>query len=417
MAGHSPEARWRRAAGAILRRARRNTTPAGRVALLCVAASGAASLISPFVPIHYAATALFTVYLVGALALRVGRPKVALDWEAPEAARAGEPFTARFVVENQGGAPLYDLSLLCFDLPDAVEPTAPPPFLAELAPGERRAVPAPLLPLSRGLHRIAGVAACSTFPFGLSRRVLAETDGGLLKVDPAYAPLQELALPLGRMHQPGGIALTSSTGESPEYIGSREYRPGDPVRHLDHRSFARTGKPAVREYQEEYFARVALVLDTQVASGRVPRGGHPAFEAAVSLAAALSERLAVDDYVIDLFAAGAAVHHLRAGRHLAHLRQVLDLLVCVEADPADPFATLAPALADELPRLTTILCVFLSFDAARDRFVREAAWAGAAPRVFLVGDGTLPPSAAALDGIEVVPLAAEAIRAGRVTRL
>jgi hypothetical protein len=46
------------------------------------------------------------------------------------------------------------------------------------------------------------------------------------------------------------------------------------VRRIDFRSWARLGKPVVREYQEEYYCRIALILDTHV----VPKKTWGSFE-------------------------------------------------------------------------------------------------------------------------------------------
>jgi hypothetical protein len=42
----------------------------------------------------------------------------------------------------------------------------------------------------------------------------------------------------------------------------RDYRPGDPLRHVHWRSWAKFGKPIVKEFQDEFFVRHALILDT-----------------------------------------------------------------------------------------------------------------------------------------------------------
>ena len=52
---------------------------------------------------------------------------------------------------------------------------------------------------------------------------------------------------------------------------------GDPLRKIHWRSWARRGKPVVKEYQEEYFSRIALVLDTFL-----PRRPAPARSASAS---------------------------------------------------------------------------------------------------------------------------------------
>ena len=42
-------------------------------------------------------------------------------------------------------------------------------------------------------------------------------------------------------YQPGGISLASSVGESEEFLSVREYRRGDPLRHIHWKSTSRTG--------------------------------------------------------------------------------------------------------------------------------------------------------------------------------
>jgi hypothetical protein len=71
-----------------------------------------------------------------------------------------------------------------------------------------------------------------------------------------------LALPGARKFQQGGVSLSASIGDSEEFLSLRDYRPGDPLQRLHWKSFARTGKPIVKEYQDEFFERHALVLDT-----------------------------------------------------------------------------------------------------------------------------------------------------------
>ena len=95
-------------------------------------------------------------------------------------------------------------------------------------------------------------------------------------VYPRYHTLDSLPLPIGRRYQPGGIPLASEVGDSLEFVGTREYREGDPPRKIDWRSYARLGRPVVKEYQEEYFSRIALVLDTYL-----PRRPGAAQQAAI----------------------------------------------------------------------------------------------------------------------------------------
>ena len=110
------------------------------------------------------------------------------------------------------------------------------------------------------------------------------------------------------------MALASKTGESMDLLGVRPYRPGDPARDLHARSWARTGQPVVREFQEEYFSRVGVVVDIDGSLEDPPR-----FEASLSLAAGVIARLSRGEALIDLLVVGEEVHSLTIGRSLGFL--------------------------------------------------------------------------------------------------
>ena len=49
----------------------------------------------------------------------------------------------------------------------------------------------------------------------------------VLLVYPRFYTLERFAVPAGRRYQPGGIPLSSNTGDAIEFVGTREYREGD----------------------------------------------------------------------------------------------------------------------------------------------------------------------------------------------
>ena len=150
-------------------------------------------------------------------------------------------------------------------------------------------------------------------------------------------------------------------------------------------------RPVVREYQEEYYCRIALVLDTFIAPRRRrPATGFPELEAAISLAASVGDALSRGEYIIDLFAAGPELHVFRAGRHTAHLSQVLEILAGVGPCRQTPFARLTPALVNELTQISSVVCIFLDWDEEQQLLVRSACEAGCSVKVLVVRDK--PPS-------------------------
>ena len=182
--------------------------------------------------------------------------------------------------------------------------------------------------------------------------------------------------------------MTSNVGESPEYIGNREYVSGEPIRRLDFRSWARLGKPVVREFHEEYYCRIALILDTYIPAGRKPtREGFLQLEAAVSLAASVAGALSHGEYIIDIFAAGPELYVFRAGRHTAHFDNVLEILACVDACRNNPFDTISPAVTEELGNISATICVFLDWDESRQQLARQIVEAGSSLKVIIARDG------------------------------
>jgi uncharacterized protein (DUF58 family) len=127
-----------------------------------------------------------------------------------------------------------------------------------------------------------------------------------------------------------------------------------------------------------------------------PRTLNPseAFERAVSVAAAVSDYMARQDYLVDLFAAGPDLYHLTAGRSLAYLDQILDILACVDESSTEPFATIEPQVAELLSRISTVICVLLDWDDARRNFAHRLHAQGVAVKIIILRDGpcTLDPA-------------------------
>ncbi len=331
---------------------------------------------------------LFAMGVIAWVLNMLWRPRVEVSGAFPDKATAGQAITGAFDVTNRSRWPIFDLAAGYFGLSRSLRSVGPQALHGRLDGKETARVSVTLTPLRRGIYELPPLRAYSTFPFNICRTGARRQSAGSLLVLPEFHPLTGVDVPLGTRYQPGGIALTSDVGESPEYIGNREYFPGDPTRHIDFRAWARLARPAVREFQEEYYCRIALVLDTYIPRGRFrPRAGFPNLEAAVSLSAAVADALSRGEYIIDIFAAGPELYVFRAGRHTAHLESVLELLAGVDECRSNPFETVAPALTDELGSISTVICVFLDWDDTREELVRLAFESGCGAKILVVRDG------------------------------
>jgi uncharacterized protein (DUF58 family) len=216
-------------------------------------------------------------------------------------------------------------------------------------------------------------------PLGVATGPAVETADLKLRVVPRIAKIARLELPGGARHQPGGIPLASHTGESMDLRGVRPYRPGDPLRDLHARTWARTGTPYVREYQEEYFSRIGVVLDSDADDDRT-------FEAAISLVAGVLAKVSRGEALVDLLVVGDELHKLTIGRSLGFVDQALDELAVAERRRGFDAKRLAAALAPYASRLSAVVFVTTKWGAEREELVRALESRGPRVRAFLVGD-------------------------------
>jgi uncharacterized protein (DUF58 family) len=320
--------------------------------------------------------------------LAVRSPALRVEGRLPARLTAGRPVSAAVDVASAGGRATGPLSLYWDGpLPDPSRLGVLPAECTFEAEGGRPArVRVELHPRRRGRYLLPRVGVAGTDLFGLVRSRAAWLPEQVLLAYPRYYTLDELPLPMGRRYQPGGIPLASEVGDSLEFVGTREYREGDPLRKIHWRSWGRLGKPVVKEYQEEYFSRIALVLDTFLPGKPRPRE-RERFEAAISMLASVAEHYSRSDEVVDILAAGPDLYEVSTGRSLGYLDNVLDVLACLEPSPAPPFETVGPPLFEKLERLTTVVAVMLEWDEAREAFLRRVRAMGVAVRVLLVHEG------------------------------
>jgi uncharacterized protein (DUF58 family) len=330
----------------------------------------------------------YVVGLWGAawLAMLFFKPRVRLKVHHVDRVCAGETLPVEVEVEQlRHFCP--DLYVVPHKLPRGImslpDEGVPVPALRK---GEKARVRLKLQCWKRGVHKLQGYRVESDFPSMLLHGSRRFAEPRPLMVYPKFTRLARLTLPTGRRYHPGGVALASSLGESFEFIGNREYRDGDDVRDIDWRATARLNQPIVREYRDEYFLRVAVILDTHIPKGAKP-SMRDSFESAVSVSAAISDYMARQEYLVDLFAAGPNLYHLTAGRSLAYLDQILDILACVEENPEEPFAIIEPEIMESLAKITTVICVFLDWNPSRRSFVQKLATQGAGVKVIIVREG------------------------------
>jgi hypothetical protein len=241
-------------------------------------------------------------------------------------------------------------------------------------------------PLKRGVLKFGGVTLARPDPFGLFRGFVKVPLEQSTLILPKRYPLPAIAMPGAMKYQEGGVAMASNIGRSEEFVSLREYRRGDPYRHIHWRSWAKTGKPIVKEFEDEFFVRHALVLDTFIDDPR-----SEAFEEAVSVAASFACTLITQESLLDLLFVGPQAYSFTAGRGLAHGDQMLEILASVRVCPDEPFGKLEHLVVQHAAAVSGCICVFLAWNDERRRLVEKLAGLGVPTMVLLVVEPGIKP--------------------------
>ena len=233
-------------------------------------------------------------------------------------------------------------------------------------PQEEVDVELELTPLRRGVLQLASLRVARPDPLSLAQGLVKVPLPGSLIVLPRRYPLAATPLPGNSRYQQGGVAFASNVGQSDEFVSLRDYRKGDPLRHIHWRSWAKTGKPVVKEFEDEFFVRHAMVLDTFTR-----HDPSDMFEEAVSVAASFACTVGDQESLLDLLFVGPQSYCFTAGRGLAQTDQMLEILAGVRSCQTRPFKDLEQAVLEHVSVVSGCICILVAWDEERKEFVRK----------------------------------------------
>lgn len=393
----------------------RRHTLAGKVLLLGLVATALVGADIESTVTYQAFMFLLAVLLVAFAFSRYFRGRFTVDRALPRFATVGQPFQYKVCVHNHTSHRQANLTLL-EDLADPRPPfaewrafhqaegrtmrtfrvsrqrqqhpfvmaTVPEADLPVLPPRGSAETTVTVHPLRRGVLRFTGATIARPDPIGLFRAFVRTRAPQMVLVLPRRYPLPPLTLPGTHEYQLGGVALASSVGQSDEFVALRDYRSGDPLRHIHWRSWAKTSRPIVKEFEDEFFVRHALVLDTY---SEVPV--NELFEAAVSVAASFACNILTQESLLDLLFVGSQAYCFTAGRGLAGADQMLEILASVRCGTDQNFSQLEQLVLQHATLVSGCVFVLLAWDAPRRELVRKLQALGVPALVLVV----VPPGA------------------------
>lgn len=276
----------------------------------------------------------------------------------PATGVAGEPLVLRYEV-SQGSRAWSAFAVSVRELRVGPHDAVPAPaFVRHVGPRETVVAESVAWPARRGALRFGPFRAETAFPFGLIGKSVRFDDEA-----------ECLVLPRARALRPGvlrelagegrtGAASRPRTGPGSDFLGLREYRPGDSIRSVAWRRSSAGGGLAVIERSMDAPPRVGVVLDLRRPTGALRVEGGPSRareleEDAIVLAASLLQAAASEGMETSLAVLGlpGPAAGARAGRR--QLERELCALAALDLDaPRDASATAA-----ELGARTSVIVV------------------------------------------------------------
>lgn len=227
----------------------------------------------PWLGVFAASMALFGV---GRLASTLMRPKLAYHLSLPRSVAVGFPLAASLKCINRGKFPAINF-LVSFDrrtsrkrsrirrgkasMDDNFQASDPQPIHL-LEPTKTKRLHASIQFNHRGTQDLPDILTRSFFPFYLFQ--VTQHHPLNLEIVVTPRPLDESNddAAKGFLKSLGEWSHKLLAGDALDYTGSREYETGMPVRRWDYSSWARLGKPIVREYQSPSIQQVHLIIDS-----------------------------------------------------------------------------------------------------------------------------------------------------------
>ncbi len=217
-----------------------------------------------------------------------------------------------------------------------------------------------LTPLRRGYLYFEKARLAQADPLGLFQAQKSFNNNDKLLVLPKLYKTPRLNLQGKRTYQHGGVNNASAVGDSQEFISLRDYRSGDPLRSIHWKSFAKNNTPIVKEYQDEFFIRYGLILDTYL-----DNKSDLIFEDAVSIAASFMSAQKEQDALLDLMFVGNNTYRFTSGRGLAGTENILEILACIEPVFESNIKHMELMLKEVAHECSALICILLDLDDSR----------------------------------------------------
>ena len=118
--------------------------------------------------------------------------------------------------------------------------------------------------LPRGKHEFSEIVVTAWSRWGLASRMESIPHESTIIVHPKTEPLGAISIHPRRTRAFAGPVKAKLGGQGLDFFGCRSYVPGDDIRRINWRAYARQEKLIVNEYELERLADVSIIVDARL---------------------------------------------------------------------------------------------------------------------------------------------------------
>ena len=172
---------------------------------------------------------------------------------------------------------------------------------------------------SRGLYVFDEIKVTSSFPFGISEYSTTIKIHDEILIYPKIADVKDVTKSHFGLFSSTQKYLTKGSTFHDEYFGVREYNPGDSMKYIHWKLSAKTQNLHVREYLEESFPPVVLILDSYIIK---KDKDSQALETAISVVAGLARKFSIKGWRISFIAENNEIFSSSGQQHYLQILKV-----------------------------------------------------------------------------------------------
>ena len=207
----------------------------------------------------------------------------------------------------------------------------------------------------RGRYRLGHVSLHIPDPLGFFARTRHfENAVTELLVLPRTFRIRRIPLEGLRSAMDAPTDTPARAGESCTFMGTREYQPGDDLRHVHWRSSARWDRVVLKEFETISSREVSIVLDLDRASVQGVLG-FANLELSIKIAASIAEHACLRSLPVRLVARSKEDVIVPAGSGPGHLMHILETLAAVSPEGGLSLPDLVLTRLAQLPDASTVV--------------------------------------------------------------